>query len=66
MSELWHRRFTQTYMVFYGIGSATGKLVQFFRTQEEAEAKIASVLEDAPELAERLEVVPIEFSTEPN
>lgn len=54
-------------MVFYGVVSAeTEKVVQFFPTREEAEAMVAGVLEDAPELAELLEVVPIEFSTEAN
>ena len=54
-------------VVFYGVVSfETEKVVQFFPTREEAEAMIAGVLEDAPELAEALEVVPVEFSTEPN
>ena len=60
-------RFTQIRVVFYGVVSfETEKVVQFFPTRAEAEAMIAGVLEDAPELAEVLAVVPVEFSTEPN
>ena len=62
-----HPRFTPIEVVFYGVlSSETEKVVQFFPTREQAEAMIAGVLEDAPELAELLEVVPIEFSVEPN
>ena len=53
--------------MFYGVVSReTEKIVQFFPTREEAEAKVARVLEAAPELAELLRVVAVEFSTEPN
>jgi hypothetical protein len=54
-------------VVFYGVVSAeTDKVVQFFPTRAEAEAMVVGVVEEAPELAELLEVVPIEYSTEPN
>jgi len=54
-------------VVFYGVVSAqTEKVVQFFATREEAESMIAGVLEQAPELAGSLDVVPVEFPTEPN
>ena len=60
-------RFTQVGVVLYGVVSAeTEKVVLFFPTREEAEAMIVGVLKDAPELAELLAVVPVEFSTEPN
>ena len=54
-------------MVFYGVVSFEAKkIVQFFPTREEAEAVVEGVLKEAPELAELLEIVPVEFSTEPN
>lgn len=50
-------------MVFYGVVSAdTKRVVQFFQTREEAEALIAGVLEEAPELRGLLDVAPVEFS----
>jgi hypothetical protein len=50
-------------VLFYGVVSAeTQRVVQFFQTREEAEALIAGVLEEAPELSGLLEVAAVEFS----
>jgi hypothetical protein len=52
---------------FYGVVSLeTERVVEFFATRAEAEAGLARVLQDAPELDELLRIEALEFSTEPN
>jgi hypothetical protein len=60
-------RFTQSEVFFYGVVSLeTQRVVEFFATRAEAEATLARVLQDAPELDELLRIEALEFSTEPN
>jgi len=49
-------------VLFFGVvSSVTERVVEFFRTQAQAETMVDEVRTDDPELAERLRVEPIEL-----
>jgi hypothetical protein len=50
-------------LIVYGVVSAsTGKVVEFFRAQRDADAFVATVAADDPEHASGLRVVAFEYS----
>jgi hypothetical protein len=54
-------------MLFYGVVSAAiEKVIEFFPDREQAEAFIAEVAEDDPEMAALLSVTALEFEQAPN
>jgi hypothetical protein len=54
-------------LVFYGVVDGDGKsVIEFFATREGAEAFIAEVKSDEPQMAAAIRIEPIEFVTAPN